>query len=49
MLLVHNGQTKAVELDALADKGMCSYHYVDTAICQACGDLSAAHSAIQNL
>lgn len=49
MLLVHNSQTEAVKLDALADEGMRSYHYVDAAICHACSDLSAAHHAIQKL
>lgn len=46
MLLVHNSQTEAAELDALTDEGMRSYHYVDAAICHACSDLSAAHHAI---
>ena len=49
MLLVHNSQTEAVELDALADEGVRSYHYVDAAICHACSDLSAANHAIQKL
>ena len=45
MLLIHNGQTKAVELDALTDEGMRSHYDVDASISYTRSDLWKAYAA----
>ena len=39
MLLIHDGESEAVELDTLADEGMRSYYNVYASISYACSDL----------